>query len=519
MSSERSSSWPAWLLLGGAVVLWFVWRQVAPVAANRRPLPVLAEAAFSDGVRVQVLEAGLGTEVSFERHTRPHLVPTMFVGSSQGYDTGTLSVRTQRADDQFKGVSVVYQSRTAALTLIFRLQGVDGKPLSTDLFFCIGELMKITRDKGMFKSATEYAGTGSAAKLGERVVERKIETTEKSGGSNRSWIERNKARGDWIIEVEDGHGGWLLMDGPIVADEEDGRAIALRYAYPRDREHLRLRFSRNDGGKEAVELQIKTPGFMPSFTPFQVESLPSTKSNADVELTLKALKMTHYKEHHTFWLTDLTARHHEGHPHECLDVKTLLEDHFGNVYPPFRDIVPLPGIKVLRVQAAVSRSSRLFPYQRAEVSQIATGIWSSDAARREVTLTENAKRQGFSSIEITEGNGLPDGQLQLPSRMKIRFQGELPLADREALERDFHMGTVCVFAGQEDRCQGEGRFASGSAWRSTQNGIATFDTSTGWSGNISEGDLFMIGIPPKQPPLTFSFDAAVPLGFTGEGGG
>jgi hypothetical protein len=228
---RRPSPWPTVLLVTGLLGCWLGWRQLEPLLANRNALPILASANFSDGVRLELYDAALGSETGFSRHTRPNLVPSVSNGASQGYEGGGLSLKTRIQDGQLASFTLSNQRQTPMLGIVFRLLGTDNRPLSTDRFHSLGELLQITRSGSRF---IKLSGLGD--------------------------IHPHEERLDWSVEVEDGRGGWLLMVGPIVADSEDGRAIAVCHVYPRDREKLRIRISRKKGvERESVEVAVPTP--------------------------------------------------------------------------------------------------------------------------------------------------------------------------------------------------------------------------------------------------------------------
>jgi hypothetical protein len=471
---NRTSPWPAVLLVTGLLGCWIAWRQVESLVANSKSLPILASAVFSDGVRLEVYDAALGGETGFSRHTRPNLVPSVSNGASQGYEGGGLSFETLFQDGQFASFALSNQWQTPMLGIVFRLLGSDNRPLSTDRFHSLGELLQITRSGSRF---IKLSGLGD--------------------------IHPHEERLDWSVEVEDGRGGWLLMASPIVADSEDGRAIAVCHVYPRDREKLRIRISRKKGvERESVEVAVPTPGFMPSFSALSPESLPTVRNTGEYEVTLREINDL------GGWLVDpkIEVRHPVA-ASDAFSIAMKFEDRFGNVIPHMKGMMPLPGEDVLRVVGEVNRDPALFPYLESEVEIIAEVIWSTDPNRRQILLTESAKARGIESLVLTPGSGVKEGRRQLPWQLDVQVRGTMSEADWNAWERDMDRQLICVFLGGEERARGESK-SKGGNWRK-QKGRVDFAFDVGWSGELAEGMSIRIGNPRKMPPERFSFQAAI----------
>jgi hypothetical protein len=474
MTKQTHSTWLVLTLLVGLSGIWLAWRQLRPMLANRAPLPVLGTAKFDDGTRLEVLGVGLDHTFAFSRHTNPHLIPTLASAASQGFMTGGFEIKTWVNDDQFAGVELRNQQKTPMLGIVFRLMDSNQRPLSTDRFYAAGECQQITRSGAYFGSVRSLGGMG-----------------------------RGTERLDWTVELEDGQGSWILMEGPFVVDMVDGRAISVCYAYPRDQECLRLRVSRKMGaGRASVEVSLKTPGFKPSYAPLKAETLPITKRAGDYEVTLKA-----FRNLQRFLVPDFEA-HHEVADEKSLKIAWQFEDHFGNVLPSLPGVMPLPGAQTLRVVSEVTRNPTLFPYERHEVEMLAEVIWSADESQRQVMLTDLAKSRGIHSVVLTAGNGALDGQRQLPHSLNIRVQGRTPEVAWNLWGRDWHRDLIGVFLNDAERCAGESRRAS-SRWE-TSAGRVEFDLQADWYGELADGAHLNLGYARQTAPVRVTFDVAVP---------
>ncbi len=294
----------------------------------------------------------------------------------------------------------------------------------------------------------------------------------------------------------------MLMAGPFVVDSEDGRAIAVCHAYPKDRQLLRARVGRKTvSGRKNVEVQVPTPGFKSSVAALSPEPLPATRKVVDYEVTLR--EFTDFGGR--LLLPKLEAKHSFAVPND-VDI-SIHFDRFGNVTPHLRGMMPLPGEDVLRVVGEVNRVAAIFPYLESEVEVIAEGVWSADASQRQIELTDTAKARGIRSIALTPGSGRKEGRKQLPHLLDVRVHSDMTEADWIAWERDMNHNMICVFPKGKDRSQGESRFYGSNSH--TLGGRVEFTLNAGRCLKLEGGTPMRIGIPRKMPPVLFSFEAAL----------
>lgn len=472
VESTHKSHWLGLSLVVGLLAAWLGWRQLEPVLANRKPLPTTAVASFSDGVRLEVYQVTLGSEASLSRRTRPHWLPSVSISNSQTYSGGGLEFKICLQDGQFASLALFNQQKTPMVGMVFRLFDQNGQALSTDRFHALGKWFQITRSGSLIKDI---------ATLGP--------------------IRPDDSHLDLMVEVEDGQGGWVLMSGPFVANPEDGRAIAVCYAYPRDRESLRIRFNRKRSAElDGVEVTVPTPGFKPTFATLKAEALPAIRNAGEFEVTLSELTNFDGK----LILPKVVAKHPVATP-GALEVSTRFEDRFGNVIPHVNGLMPLPGETVLSVVGEVSRAPAIFPYQENEVEIIADIIWFADEKKRQIVLTDSATAQGVRSLVIKPGSGLKEGRKQLPHLFEIEVKGVMTEADWRTWESDLNRHAICVFPKGTDRAQGESRSAN-SDW-GTHSGKVDFTLCAAWCGHLEDGTPIRIGYPRKVPPATFTFQA------------
>jgi hypothetical protein len=442
------------------------------VLANRKTLPTIATASFSDGVRLEVYQVNLGLETSFSRRTRPHWLPTVSISNSQTYSCGGLEFKTSLQDAQFASFALFNQQKTPMLAMVFRLIDKNGQALLTDRFHALSEWFQINRSGSLIKDI---------ATLGP--------------------IRPDDSHLDLMVEVEDGQGGWVLMSGPFVANPEDGRAIAVCYAYPRDRESLRIRFNRKRSGElESVEVTVPTPGFKPTFATLKAEALPSIRNAGEFEVTLSELTNFDGK----LLLPKVVAKHPVA-TLDALSVSTHFEDRFGNVIPHVNGLMPLPGETVLSVVGEVSCVPAIFPYLENEVEIIADVLWFADEKQRKIVLTESAKALGVRSLVFTPGTGIKEGRKQLPHQFEVAVKGVMTEAEWRSWESDLNRHAICVLPNGNGRAQGESRSAN-SDW-GTHSGKVDFTLCAAWCGHLEDGTPIRIGYPRKVPPATFTFQA------------
>ena len=472
VESTHKSHWLGLSLVVGLLAAWLGWRQLEPVLANQKSLPTIATASFSDGVRLEVYQVTLGLETGFFRRTRPHWIPTVSISNSQTFHGGGLEFKTSLQDAQFASLALFNQQKTPMLGVVFRLFDQNGQALSTDRFHSLGEWFQITRSGSLIKDiATLNAARPNDAPL------------------------------DWLVEVEDGQGGWVLMSGPFVANPEDGRAIAVCYAYPRARESLRIRFNRKRSAElDSVEVIVPTPGFKPTFATLKAEALPSTKNTGEFQVTLSELTNFDGK----LLLPKVVAKHPVATP-GALEVSTRFEDRFGNVIPHVNGLMPLPGETVLSVVGEVSRVPAIFPYLENEVELIADVLWFADEKQRKIVLTGSAKALGVRSLVFTPGTGIKEGRKQLPHQFEVAVKGIMTEAEWRNWERNLERYAICLFRKDNDRAQGESRSANRD-W-TTQSGNVDFTLCAAWCGHLEDGTPIRIGYPRKVPPATFTFQA------------
>ncbi len=475
-----ASSRALWLLVGvflliGAIFanLWFfgVPLPQAPVPPPEVPL---ASARFDDGFEVRVLRAESKHEIRFDLPK-----PTGYWGrysanpSSHGSGESGLMIYVHQNNGAFSGAGFEYQSAKAdSLMLVLRGTEPDGRVFANSEFM---------------------------AQHGRHFLRRKDGTFDKA--ENVSHPSDKPENMPLHLQVEDGAGGWLDLDGPLIIDEKEGRGFAGVRVFPRRKPDLKLRALRS--GQTPVEMTIPNPGFKPAFPVLTPQSPPIVHRGADFTVTCKGLLWR--KRGQRLALNLNIQLDHPSLPPGSLQAQYVLFDATGNqILDPFYDFgVPLPGEKVCRVLHSLQRGAPSYPWPENEAVIVATGILAPPGTPQTAELTTKARTLGFNEITFHPPAVMP---IPVPLLLAFRLHGETTLTGVKALREDYEPN-VAVFAAQ-GAAIGETRPASSGTTHSV--GKTRFHQDHTWGGPLKPGETFRIGMVKSQKPQELEFILAIP---------
>ncbi|MCB1226914.1 MAG: hypothetical protein KDK99_13945 [Verrucomicrobiales bacterium] len=391
-----------------------------------------------------------------------------------------METKTNLRDGQFESGTFAYQGSIPALMLVFQVVNEDGSNVVSDVMGVLGTRFFLEREETRFRAAREFGVTSSKSA--------KVE-----------------------VQVEDGAGGWLSMDGPLFSDSEDGRAMAARYAFPRQSKEIRLRLMLN--GEMEGELALPNPGYKAAAEIFSPVALPARAPIRDGELVLTEMAAVTPVPYPRLEVESSVS------PSNGFVMSTTVSDAWGNIYPQFRESHLLPGVKMLRIDAVVERRASRFPYRLADVRVLGTAKPTA-AGQWNTQLADGGSAAGLTELELLP----PDAPVEEvavkkklgrssstsgdePLACTIVFRGEMSELDWAAFEAA-HKTMECRLFVQGKPVDGSCRPSSVSY--SKVGGRVKLEGRYHWLGALPERVELTVGIPLRLPADHVRFETAVP---------
>jgi hypothetical protein len=463
-----------WVLVGGCFLLgvlacFLYWNQTP------KPEPAIASTLFDDGVRFEIVRLEVSKKLTHERPAPKRWFGLVKRGQSSTYACNMLNVSAGSEDGRFVKGAVEKQSQTPCLMMLLRAFHPDGKPFITNKCLTDGDLSWMEWKDGVLAKVTD-------------------------GNADYAMDDM-----DMVLEVEDGAGGWLPMDGPIIWDTNDGHAAALRPAFPRRKDALSFRISRP--GHAPVELSLPNPGYAKHFAPFTADPLPSARDHGEIEVAFKAFASSRHGPEPVFDVqTDGVAKDH-------FDCTFKVSDETGNVYPySQKGRGFLPGEGVLKLIHLVNKRTETYPYRESEVVIIAEGNMTAAGSLPTAELTAEGSSLGFTEIAFEP----PDPKEKIPyaeqaAVLAFRLKGKPDSSQWHILETTMERNCIAIFT-SKDRASGVSRNPSSGAGEMHLLGkhAHTFSSKQLWTGDLKPGETFKVGVLKKQPPIESVFFVAVP---------
>lgn len=434
-----------------------------------------ATATFDDGFRLTVLRAELTEELRFDCTLPFNPLRRFFSRSnSDTYATRYLFVEKTVQDGHLRDAALRMQEKGPSLMLLVYGKESDGRPFSSDLYWARGEGFEITRHKGIYQKS------------------------ERMGSLAKAMLDLPLS-----LEAEDGNGGWLPFDGPIVVDEKDGRGFAALKAFPRRSPTLKIRANRK--GFASVEFTIPTPGYAPAFATAPPESPPITREKGEFKVMLQSVKRSsHNGVRPDFLLGDTTQMR------QIYSGAFEVQDLSGNVFSydsSAMGYLPLPGEGTLRILYRAQRNPSQYPWKESEVLMFGEARLSSDGKSiADAHIMGDGSTFGFANISCSVTSDSA-GSGETP-KIKITVSGESSPAERARLERSYEIRHAALFW-TYGLAEGVATLQRSMETRPL-SGPMSFESTHEWEGTLHPGETFRIGLVPKQTPVEFEFIVKVP---------
>ncbi|MEM1296400.1 MAG: hypothetical protein AAGH89_13615, partial [Verrucomicrobiota bacterium] len=294
---------------------------------------------------------------------------------------------------------------------------------------------------------------------------------------------------EYIIEVEDGGGGWIRMTGPVALIKGDGRAFAVTPIFPRSNPDLKIRVTR-PGVDPPVILTIPTPG-RKTATPWTVDPKPWRRSLTDVDVEITGFRQ--FKTRRTYPYPNLNIDQKvPGQPDDAfLCSLSRLEDEIGNQAMPHRFRV-LPGTDKLRFHYIV-RNTKHYLWEESAVTFLVEGKWTGTTKLMDLTILSAGEKLDMVEARLEEVG---------KDSWEIHFRAE----GVNAVAPHPFPGLIIFVNGEETSSLRTIGYSGGSG---SSGGAPYFRRTYRWAHKISPGDTIKFGMLPTYPSETFQFTLPV----------
>ncbi|MES2598319.1 MAG: hypothetical protein V4662_23495 [Verrucomicrobiota bacterium] len=426
--------------------------------------------------RVEILKATYGDKAEWTAapYAAPFAKKFMRLGTRRGNSWGISGMKLSTTFDDGRQTAFsasldryhLTANRTVpALGVLLRLSDALGKPLSS-----------------------RYFQTQEAHQLIELTL-----TSAKQSTQRTTLPAEDLAKHGLMVEMEDGAGGWLPMNGPVFFNPEEGLAWALISTFPRILPELKLRFEYQ---KVVGTCVIKNPVPVMELPTWTVEKAPTLQTGSfivrhtkDYDFEVKALGST--KGMAEGWMNPYVHLDNKGLRRPEFSIGWSLYDRMGNQLMAQRHgerddaYRLLPGETQARLEVQV-RPSAYHAWNESEVSFVAEGEWADITTIPVLKLTEEGRKLGYKDPVMVSWPVHTSSSRKpvIPPELEIdlEIKGEGSSADWSRLEADYENGDMALFEAADHSIgyayksgQGEGRRGSRQTWshRALWKGIPT----------------------------------------------
>lgn len=458
-----------WLLSGLAYVLWLSSK---PTTYNETPL---ASAEFPDGQRFDILRLELTKEMRCKYEYKPlwrkSMAGAAYAKNSNTTSTNSFMIVTE-TDGYNQPSAGALQTNAPSLMVLGRWRDARGKSITLDdlqVYEAFTETIhrhKVRCDGNVFQSCEEERHSKTPPLL--------------------------------TLEVEDGGGGWLTMNGLLFHNPSDGRGFAMSQCFPRRSPKLRFRVSRL--GLAPVFLELPNPGYVASPPIWTAQALPIV--HKDKWLSFKIDSMSGPRPRWEFDYPPNTNPIAKNTQQAIAFSDLMLSDASGN-RAEFHRFHLVPGERIVRISGKASRSP-LYPWSRKETITLAEGVWPKVGETMHLNLTKEATDFGVTAITADCSGGPQRWHLQLPLRASFQLNSiSTPGSPFLPTAGNTHL---LVYLDEDGLPADEAGFM-----RSERYGASSSAFRYGWFANepTKPGTRVILAIPQDNSPLSFEFTLPV----------
>lgn len=417
----------------------------------------ISEAEFSDGARVEILEGVAAKSLQQTGRKKPSRFKLLGgISGSEGGSYGGIDYSIRKKLGTVEVVELHHDRNNEGLILLMRVLDTEGIEVVPKYSFSVRDglmEMKFGED-GFFERLDDVPPFSNPFPDPE-----------------------------YIIEVEDGGGGWIRMTGPVAMINGDGRAFAVTPIFPRSNPDLKIRVTR-PGVDPPVLLTIPTPG-RKTATPWTVDPKPWRRSLTDVDVEITGFRKFKTQRVYPYLNVDMDVKAPGQSDDAFYCTLTHIQDEMGNQASPHRFRV-LPGTDKLRFHYNVG-STKHYLWEESAVTFLAEGKWTGKGKLTDLAILPAGENVDMEEAQLEEMG---------TDTWEIHFRAK----GANAVVPHPFPGLIMFVNGEKSSSL---RSVGSSGGSGSSGGERYFRRTFRWTHKISPGDTIRFGILPTYPIETF----------------
>jgi hypothetical protein len=457
-----SSNWLVALSVACLLVLALVslawWLQASPLPPSASPIESSPLHVVQVGdVTVEIMKIIHDDIATHEKHV-PRFNPlSLNLAKKFGWSTSQLGMESCWQSKEQVRFSVSLrdyrwnkESRIRSLAVLLRVKDRSGKPVHFPYFQEQGE--HLLRECRLNDESPATPSTNiPVVELAERSLE---------------------------IEMEDGTGGWLPVNGPIFFDSVEGLAWAAISVFPRQKAELKLRFLHRQSSMEClIDNPAPITGALPDWQP---DKFPATIVADDYQVQIED-QVGRRRPLDGWFEPYVYLKEKRSDLKRTLSCAWSLWDRSGNQLLPIRhgprgdQCFLLPGETMARLVVEVWPNVESYSWRQNQVTWIAEGTWIDPASMPSLVLTDEGAKLGYADQIIVHPPDKPklhhvSGLMPV---LEVELKGKGSKSDWNRIHIHYEEGRIAFFSegdrafgSTESAASGHGNFGSSYFWSS-----------------------------------------------------
>ncbi|MEO0413612.1 MAG: hypothetical protein AAF226_01515 [Verrucomicrobiota bacterium] len=197
-----------------------------------------------------------------------------------------------------------------------------------------------------------------------------------SDGALEGIGKQTDARIATFIEITDGSGGWVKMQGPFRMDMQDSRSIFVSHIYPRNLKKLPLRIHTPNSHPFIVEINNPSTLAGSPCPPFDPAPLTQVQTISDAEFSIEEVYTRYARAPYTphdlrVYFTTKPKKEYQPVDRQIYNVHLrTIEDHYGNRTIP-EEFYFLPGVSTMKLHCEAELNNLIYVWKKSDVKLVA----------------------------------------------------------------------------------------------------------------------------------------------------